>query len=480
MVSLPVSSTSQAFCDAADRLVSADEPLAGLQLRCGGEVPGEIAIPALHELVSKVRAYNLKLARTVRATDGRDSITAWIEAQPEGEGVAIHIRSWQAVPLPAEDPAEVAEHRSAIDRTLAELTARLDSQQNVLTAESEAPDLEALTTAMNGGFGKPWTDFVAIAGSSHQQPLHWRLLDGATVNVEGSDRTWRAALFPQQAPGQEPTGFELCLTAEQPLAQKQPAPAPKPAVVMPQNGQGLVGRDIAPVLRQPIARIIANAETIRTRMAGPLAEEYSQYAADIAAAGQHLLSLVEDLADLEVVEAEDFNTAPDRIDLADVARRAAGILAVRAQERGITIDPPRIGEHLPAIAEFRRVLQVLLNLVGNAIRYSPNDSQVWIRLEPEGARAKVIVADQGPGLTQEQQERVFEKFERLGRSDESGSGLGLYISRRLARAMGGELTVESAPGQGARFILDVPGDLLAAAPVTRAEPDEQGTDPSGD
>jgi signal transduction histidine kinase len=249
---------------------------------------------------------------------------------------------------------------------------------------------------------------------------------------------------------------------------------------MPQNGPGLVGRDIAPVLRQPIARIIANAETIRTRMAGPLAEEYSQYAADIAAAGQHLLSLVEDLADLEVVEAEDFNTAPDRIDLADVARRAAGILAVRAQERGITIDAPRMGEHLPAIAEFRRVLQVLLNLVGNAIRYAPDNSQVWIRLEPEGARAKVIVADQGPGLSLEQQERVFEKFERLGRSDETGSGLGLYISRRLARAMGGELTVESAPGQGARFILDVPGDLLAAAPVTRAEPEQKTADSSGD
>ncbi|PKB25539.1 histidine kinase [Novosphingobium kunmingense] len=476
----PASSQAQALCDGADRLISAEEPLAGLQMRCGGEIPGEIAIPALLELVRKVRAYNLKLARTIRASDGRDSITAWIEAQPEGEGVAIAIRSWQTVPLPAEDPAEVAEHRAAIDRTLAELSARLDAQQGVLTVESDAPDLADLTAAMQAGFGRPWTDFVSIAGSSHQQPMHWRLLDGANLTVAGSDRSWRAALFPQQAPGQEPTGFELCLTAEQPLAAQSAVPLVPAAPVLPQNEPGLVGRDIAPVLRQPIARIIANAETIRTRMAGPLAEEYSQYAADIASAGQHLLSLVEDLADLEVVEADDFNTAPDRIDLADVARRAAGILAVRAQERGIAIDPPRIGEHLPAIAEFRRVLQVLLNLVGNAIRYSPDNSQVWIRLEPDGARAKVIVADQGPGLTQEQQGRVFEKFERLGRSDESGSGLGLYISRRLARAMGGELTVESAPGQGARFILDVPGDLLAAAPVTCPKPDEQAANGSGD
>ena len=125
---------------------------------------------------------------------------------------------------------------------------------------------------------------------------------------------------------------------------------------------------------------------------------------------------------------------------------------------------------MPAIAEFRRVLQVLLNLVGNAIGYSPDNSQVWIRLEGEGARARVIVADQGPGIALEQQDRLFDKFERLGRSDAAGSGLGLYISRRLAQAMGGELTVDSALGQGARFTLDVPADLLASAPTAAQHP----------
>jgi signal transduction histidine kinase len=220
----------------------------------------------------------------------------------------------------------------------------------------------------------------------------------------------------------------------------------------------MVGRDIAPVLRQPISRIIANAETIRTRLAGPLADEYSDYASDIAAAGQHLLALLDDLSDLEVVEAEDFSTAPDHIDLADVARRAAGILGVRARERGIVLDPPRVDEALPAVAEFRRVLQILLNLIGNAVRYSPANSQVWIRLEERVGKACVVVADQGQGMSEEEQQRIFEKFERLGRSGDGGSGLGLYISRRLARAMGGELSVESAPGKGARFTLELPGD----------------------
>ena len=102
------------------------------------------------------------------------------------------------------------------------------------------------------------------------------------------------------------------------------------------------------------------------------------------------------------------------------------------------------------------MLQVLLNLLGNAIRYSPENSQIWIRVDREGDRATVTVADQGQGIDAEQQAVVFEKFERLGRTDSGGSGLGLYIARRLARAMDGELAVDSAPGQGARFTLSLP------------------------
>lgn len=464
---------ARARSDAADRLVEAGEPLASLQLRCGGELPGTIAVPALLDLVRKARAYGMKLARNLSANDGNDAISFWADVKPLPEGgCEIAVRSWQAAALPPENLAELAQRKAVIDRTVAELVAQLDGGQRVLTLEVDAPDLTELAAAMRAGIGRPWTDFVRIDGDSHRQPLHWRLLDGAAITVPGSERQWRASLLQLGGSAAEPAGFELCLAADSPLPAPVRSEAGEPtASLMPSNEPGLVGRDVAPVLRQPIARIIANAETIRTRLAGPLSEEYSRYAADIAAAGQHLLALVEDLTDLEVVESEDFNTAPDRIDLADVARRAAGILNVRAAERGITIDAPRQGETLPAIAEFRRVLQILLNLVGNAIRYSPDNSQVWIRLEGEGARARLIVADQGPGLDPDQQARVFEKFERLGRSDEGGSGLGLYISRRLARAMGGDLTIESARGQGARFILDLSADLLASAPTTAQNPD---------
>lgn len=446
-----------AMSDAEDRLLEADEPLSGLQVRCGGELPGTIAVPELLELVRKARSSRFRLDGAVNAQDGSDAICAWVEVEPgaEGEGCLIRVRTWQTAQMLQEDGAIAGQRRAVIDRHMAELSAYLDAGQRVLAVTSDSPELAGLASAMETGAGQVWTDFLPPENVTHHQPLHWRLLDGTRVIVPGSQRQWRVSLLPLLSPGFDPAGFELLLLSDEPVA-KGP-PIIEPAVRHPRRS--LVGQDLAPVLKQPIARIIANAETISTRLAGPLPDAYAEYAGEIASAGKLLLGLLEDMADLEVVESDGFTTTPDPIDLSEVARQAAGILGVRAREKGIVITPPSPAETLPASAEFRRVLQVLLNLIGNAIRYSPENSRIAVRLEPAGERARVIVADEGPGLAAQDLARVFEKFERLGRSGDGGSGLGLYISRSLARAMGGDLTVESEPGQGARFILEVPADL---------------------
>ncbi|UVI38937.1 sensor histidine kinase [Qipengyuania spongiae] len=451
--------------DAEGRLVAADGPLLELQRACGGDLGDPLAIPALIGLIAKAREFGLRLARPFEAVDGERRITAWAELEPrmEVEGalgfVDLSLSSWQAEDYDPEDDAAIRLLRRNVRRELSDLTARLDPQQRLLSVEVDAPDLTRAGLAMEAGVGRPWTDFVNFPGNSHEQPLHWRLLDGAECTIEGSKRRWRAHLDPLGNGEPGSGGFLLSLSSERSLPESPLGEARGPEEVPS------LGRDLSPVLRQPINRIIANAETIRTKLAGPLAAEYSDYAADIAAAGQHLLSLIDDLSDLEVVESDDFVTAPDRIELADVARQACGILSVRAREKGIQLAPPMAGESQLAIAEFRRVLQILINLIGNAVRYSPSGSQIWVRLDRIGNRAIICVADQGQGLAPEQQERVFDKFERLGRSGDGGSGLGLYISRRIARAMDGDLTVESAPGQGARFTLSVP-----AAEDLRSEP----------
>lgn len=448
--------TASARTDGRDWLIEAEEPLAGLQLRSGGELPGIVASPALLELVRKSRLYGLRLARPIRAQDDNERITAWAEVAPdaEGEGCRISLSNWQASPLPAVDEMLAEGRRVSIVRQLSELTARLGPNQEVLTVSSRTAELADTARSMNDGHGRPWTDFVVLPGNVHEQPLHWRLLDGVRVEIAGSPRNWTAHIIPVNSPEVGSAGFELLFLADEPPMDQ----SVEQRVGQEAENSSSVGRVIAPVLRQPVSRIIANAETIRSQLAGPLAEDYGDYAADIATAGEHLLALIDDLADLEVIESEQFTTAPDQIDLADCARRAAGLLSVRAREQGIDIDAPKEGESVSAIGEFRRVLQVLLNLISNAIHYSPEGSQIWLRVELENNRARIVVADQGEGLSDEQQAKVFEKFERLGRSGDGGSGLGLYISRRLARAMKGELAVESAPGQGARFTLELPAD----------------------
>lgn len=452
---LPKAVLARAVTDADDRLIEADEPLASLQRRCGGDIPGTVAVPALLELVRKSRRMGLRLARTIEALDGEDTVRAWVEIDPTSEdgasGCSIAVGAWSTSPRPSTSEDEAAALRTAIDRAVAELTARLDPDQGILTVEATTPDLAALVRKMRENPGAVWTEFVELPELAHRQPLHWRLLDGTRCVVPGSDRTWSVTLIPLGRPEPGSTGFELLLVADAPLLHRDPQPSVGEKVSTPS-----FGRDLTPILRQPIARIIANAETISSRLAGPLAEEYSDYAADIAAAGQHLLSLIEDLSDLEVVEAEDFRTAPDRIDLADVARRAIGILGVRARERDTVLHPPPTDIGIPATGEFRRVLQIMLNLIGNAIAYAPSGSGITIAVESEGGIARATVSDEGQGIPADKLESVFDKFERLDRGADGGSGLGLYISRRLARAMGGDLTASNAPGGGARFTLELP------------------------
>lgn len=442
---------AHAKCDPDDRLVAADEPLASLQIACGGSLPGTIAVPMLLELVRAARKAVKPIGRQIEALGDEERVSAWVEVDPSDPSgdCQIGVVTWRTESAPDEDLRAGSRLHDQINRHCAELSVRLDQNQAVLAASAIGPHLAELAERMNHSRGRVWTEFVAIEGQDHRQPLHWRLLDGAKLRVAGNDRDWKATLTPVDGPEPGLAGFELLLVAD------QPPPEQSRRSGRPEDELAL-GRDIAPVLRRPINRIIANAETIKGRLAGPISDEYSGYAADIAAAGQHLLSLIDDLADLEVVEAEDFAVAPDDIDLADVARRAIGILGVRAREKTIELSGPATDDELLATGEFRRALQILLNLVGNAINYSGEGGVVSLAFGRDGGMAQVHIADSGPGLEAEQQSRVFDKFERLGRSGDGGSGLGLYISRKLARAMGGDVTVESVPGEGAIFTLSLP------------------------
>ncbi len=450
---------ARGLTDERDRLVTADDPLVDLHKRCGGKLPGTLAVPELLELVQQGRSMGLRISREFSAFDGDAVITGRVRVHPleaaEGGGCELFIENWQSHAAPEPGTRDIAQRLDDIDRASAEVTARLDAQQRVQLVQSCASDALAFEEAIAAAPGSVWSEHVALEGMEHRQPLHWRLLDGARCRIAGSDRGWRVRLLPLGSQSTAVRGFELLLVADAPLnLVKGEESAAGPS----QSHTLLIGGALTPVLRQPIARVIANAETIRSRLAGPLRAEYSEYAGNIAAAGQLLNGLLDDLADLEVVEAEDFTIAHEPVDLADASQRAFGILGVRAQAKSIDLKLPAGADFPPAAGEFRRVLQILINLVGNAIAYSPINSAVEILLEHEDERDAISlrVSDEGPGIDAEQAERVFDKFERLGRDNDGGSGLGLYISSRLAKAMGGELKVENAGQEGATFCLSLP------------------------
>jgi signal transduction histidine kinase len=201
------------------------------------------------------------------------------------------------------------------------------------------------------------------------------------------------------------------------------------------------------ILRSPLDRIIESAERIVERSEGPLRSDYASYGNDIAAAARHLLSVLTSMSE-EPIE-------PHRsIDLAAVAAEAVVLVDSTAEERGIVIEI-ETRSPLPARGEERAVTQILVNLLSNAIRHSPEKGRVRLTFAQTAASASASVSDEGPGIAPADQQRIFERFERA-HPKEGGTGLGLAISRRLARSMGGDVTLDSAPGEGARFTLTLP------------------------
>ncbi|MDM7954835.1 sensor histidine kinase KdpD [Blastomonas sp.] len=425
-------------------LLDAGARLMRLHLELGGAKDGELAVPPLLDLAHHSLRLGMRLSRPVTAAGATALIDMWCECTPDSEGVSLLLSRWDERPLPEPSNRPALAHSGPADPHGARI--HLDPLGRVMRFVPPA------------GYGK--TD---AAGSALLKPLSAILtdtegeaaddldkIDGQRVALRDDDRVWIASLRP------DPASPGMVVTLSQAPALDDAETAAPPPLFDGERIGHLFGTQIGPALRQPIGRIIANAETIGGRLEGPLRADYAGYASDIASAGRHLLALVDDLSDLEAIEASGFSAAREPVDLADLARRAAGLLALKAADRKIRIDKPAEDEALPAVGEFRRVLQVLLNLLGNAINYAPDGSMIWLRLDDGPDWVSVTIADQGPGLSSEDQQRLFNKWERLGRSGDGGSGLGLYISRRLALAMEGDLTVESAPGQGARFTLVLP------------------------
>jgi len=431
--------------DSDGRLLRADEALASLNRRAGGIEGGVLAIPALASLAQLAIRLQMRLSRAVRVADDAENLELWVEVSPEPNLARLSIVSWQV--LPSGSKSERADLNS-VSLSHAGVM-QFDSRYRLLRVNGVAAQGLAPADFGRDGFEVLRDLFETDDGLSL---LVDAMVQRVGISARRLNRVFDGQLF--AVTGQvHSDNYQLLFSTISPTETVSVSPAIRG------TPDAMFGKHLAPVLRQPLGRIIANAETIGSELQGPIRENYALYARDIANAARHLSALVDDLGDLEAVERPDFKTAQDQIELGDVARRVAGLLALKAADHSIRILTPPESEKVPAIAEFRRTLQILLNLVNNAIRYAPDGTEITIETNQSEAFSMISVSDQGAGIQPEDREKIFQKFERLGRSGDGGSGLGLYISSRLAKAMGGEISVTEAEGGGARFVLRLPNGL---------------------
>jgi signal transduction histidine kinase len=427
--------------DKAGRLVAADPELEALQRQAGSGLGQELALPQVAAVARLARKLRIAVSRPAVAASIDHDIDLWVRATPDGDEVVLSLEGWtERAPAgprlaallggttESDSPAPQSEWAADEELRVISLSPELAEHLGVDLAEvAGRPLTRALRLEENESGEMPLISALAARRDFSGQRALSRTDDSRVLVLNGEVVTATDGSF---------AGFRG--TAE--LESAAPAPAEASSIAAFDHA-------LDEVLRSPLDRIIESAERIVERADGPLRSDYASYGNDIAAAARHLLSVVRSMS-------EDPTHGQRAVDLAALAAEAVVMLESTAEEREIAIEPETVGT-LPASGQERAVIQILVNLIGNAVRHSPTGGTVRLVFARTPGTASVTVSDEGPGIAPADQQRIFERFERAD-SDVAGTGLGLAISRRLARSMGGDVTLDSAPGAGARFTLTLP------------------------
>jgi signal transduction histidine kinase len=427
--------------DKSGRLISADPQLEALQREAGSSVGHVLALPQIAAIAELARKLGIPVSRPAIAASLEHDIELWVRATPEGDQVELSLEGWTERPPAAPRLATLLGRGTEVESSASSHEWAADEELRLI---SIAPDLaKDLGIDLDQAAGQPLTRLfkleedeagemplisaLAARRSFTGQRARSRADDNRTVSLSGEVVTAAGGSF---------AGFRGTAESE--------------AVGALSTDSGRTSAFDAALdeaLRSPLDRIIESAERIVERADGPLRSDYASYGTDIATAARHLLSVIHSMS-------EDPTQGHRAIDLAALAGEAVVMLDSTAEERGIKLDIDA-RDMLPASGEERAVIQILVNLIGNAVRHSPDGGTVELAFAETSGTASVIVSDHGLGIDPADQQRIFERFERAD-TKAGGTGLGLAISRRLARSMGGDVTLDSAPGEGARFTLTLP------------------------
>ena len=212
-------------------------------------------------------------------------------------------------------------------------------------------------------------------------------------------------------------------------------------------------------LRTPLNAIIGFSDVMLSGMVGPISDKQKEFTGDIRDSGRHLLGLINDILDLSKIEAGRMELDVSRFDLAAAVDSAMTLVRGRAERHSIRLE----SEVAPGLGEYdgdeRKFKQIVLNLLTNAVKFTPEGGTVSVAASRNGRDYIFSVRDTGVGIAPEDHERIFEEFRQVGSDYErkaEGTGLGLTLTRKLVELHGGRIRVESAVGKGSVFTFNLP------------------------
>lgn len=218
-------------------------------------------------------------------------------------------------------------------------------------------------------------------------------------------------------------------------------------------------------LRTPLNAVLGFSDLLADKRCGELNERQQRYVSHITVGGKHLLRLINDILDLSKIEAGRLELSCEDLSVANIFGEVVSALRPLAEKKTQTLAS-NAGRNLAVHADATRFKQVLMNLVGNAIKFTPQNGRIELEAQQVENQVQVKVRDDGPGIPREEQKRIFDAFYRLRNSGEGveGTGLGLAITDSLVKLQGGTLGLESAPGKGSCFYFSLPVGAAALEP----------------
>ncbi len=213
-------------------------------------------------------------------------------------------------------------------------------------------------------------------------------------------------------------------------------------------------------LRTPLNAIIGFAEVMSLETFGPISAKYKEYIGDIHNSGKHLLSLIEDILDIARIESDRIPIEIAKISLSEMVKDALILVQQRAADKNIDLSEATIDQDFDLKVDPTRCLQIIVNILGNAVKFTPEGGQIGFDTHIEDDKLLLTIWDTGPGIAESEQEQIFEAFKQAHNGiysrGEDGVGLGLTLSLKLARLMDGNITVQSEVGKGSRFTVHLP------------------------